>query len=89
MTTAATTADVSDLAHELYDDHPAAVPLLLAAIHGPSLEARVRASRALQQLDPDNGLVIPDDWMEGLATLATARACRTINRVLEEAGLAS
>ena len=87
--TTTSTTDESDLARALYDDHPAALPLLRAAVHGPTLEARVRASRALQQLDPDNEVIIPDYWMEGLATQATARACRAINRVLEEAGCAS
>jgi len=43
----------AEYARELYASHPAAVPLLLAAVHGSDDVTRRRSSRALYELDPD------------------------------------
>lgn len=48
-----TPGHADELGRELYDSHPAAAPLLMAAVHGETPEVRLRSARALQWLDHD------------------------------------
>jgi hypothetical protein len=70
-----TAARAREMGRELYEDHPAAAPLILSAIHHQDPEVRRRSARALEQLDPDNAA--------NVARRETDRALAAIDRVLE------
>jgi hypothetical protein len=67
-----------EMGREFFDDHPAAAPLILSAIHHQDPEVRRRSGRALEQLDPDNPA--------NVARRETAHALAVIDRALEAAG---
>jgi hypothetical protein len=48
------------VAHEIFADHPAAVPLLMQSKHGATQERRRRSWLALLVLDPE--MPLPDRW---------------------------
>jgi len=67
----------SEFAIVLYEDHPAAFPLLVEAFSGDSAERRARSWYALQALDPDNPVPRPGDNLAAPVGEAVVSALRS------------